>query len=218
MAVTVEQAIEHARDIHPALDPFLAPDPLLLRFLSRYQQRLLAELADLKRDLLKETYELDLAAYDFEFGEQLPEYLLVHGGTVVFTNSRRDPEPFELVPYRERLDAWQYRWGGYLNGEGLLLLLGREADWNEVSRIDVHYFPKGALLALPADAFVLPGMPLDVLAEQAAYFLARRLPKDVDPPVDKAWHKAEALSAEEKYIDQVTGRNRAVFSRTQTVW
>lgn len=206
MSLTVDDVLQHARDAHELLDDRKAPSGPVLRYLTRYQQRLLTEIVQWKRDALVKTFEALLPPSSFfDEGVKVPEYLHVHGGDIVFENEDLEYEELRLVGY-DRRNA-RIRWGAYLQGR-TLKPLGRSSDWSNVARIDLHYFPRGETLEDGTSEFILPGSALNCLGMGAAVFMARRQTGFPGPDLQGL---AAALSdAESGYLDDVTQRRQAV--------
>lgn len=211
--ITAQEAIRAARDEHRTFDDARHTNATLLRFLSRYQQRLLGEIAQLKPDAIAEPYEIDVASYDFELGEGLPAAILIHGGTVHNVNSDIDPETLDIVGYSERL---QRRAGpaAYINGS-TLFLLGRATDWERYTRIDLSYFPGGGTLTALSDTLDLPKQSLDTCAAALAAFMAGRT---TDEKIDVRKYEFAAAAAEKSYVDVMTERNRVIVHYPTTDW
>ena len=215
MSVTVADVIRNARDMAPVFDERWTTNAVLLRGLSRYQQTLLAKIADWKRDALVTTEEIDFPLIEHDEGETIPAHILVHGGSVVFTDTNRDPVDLRLVEYRFRNDRHRFQYAAYIQGTKFYPL-GKAEDWTGVLRVDLDYFPQGTALTALASTFTLPDDPLDVLTAFAANLMASRAEKDA--PIDRQGFTETLVVAESNYLDQVTGRNRAVVSGTQEVW
>lgn len=215
--VTVADVLLHARDLHPAFNRQATGDAPLLRFLTRYQQEMLARIADIKRDAVQKVYEVSIpTAADWEAGESLPDHILIHKGDVVWEDTDLGKEEFEVVAFSQRQEA-NRNWGGWIQ-EGRLRLMHEAADWEGIERIDLFYFPLGEDLTGRTSEFDLPGRPLPLLTAAASYFMALRAPAGAATPIDVGRFGQDKLDAEEKYLDEVTGRRRAVVSRAREVW
>ena len=217
MAVTVADVIQSLRDAHPEFGPDWLPDAVFVRFLSRYQQRLLGKIAPIKPDALVAVQTVTLPLADFAAGAPLEPHLLIHGGTVHFQNANRWPEPLQFVGFDRRLERPFPGYGAYVDG-ATLHLLGTEEDWNEVARIEIRYFPEPAPLAALTDPLTLPKQPLDVCVAACADFAARRAPLSSVSPAERAQFVAEFQEAEERYIDEVTGRRKVTVGQTREDW
>lgn len=216
MSVTVADVLLHVRDAHPAFGKRNTPDGPVLRFLTRYQQEILARLAQIKKNAVQSLFELEIPAEaDFADGDYLPEHILVHGGDVVFTDTARKKEPLDLVSFAQRLE--DRRWGAFIQGRNIKLL-GLFSDWSAVERIDVFYFPYGEDLTGRTSEFDLPGSPLTMLVAAAAHFIGSRPAPEGAPPVDVVELGAEKLKAQEEWFDAVTGRRYATVGTVREVW
>lgn len=230
MRITVADVIRSGRDKHPAFGAKWTPDAALRRFLTEYQQQLLALLADLKGDAVAEVETVALPLEDFSAGADLlfgaapntaevdrPGYLRIHGGDVVFTTNRRR-EPLDLVSFGNRLHSSRYVWPAYLQGF-TLELLGEASDWSSVARIDLHYFPEGRKLLAEGSVFQLPGQPMAALVAGAAAFLSSRAPAELDDvPRNQGRFDATQGAAAQMYLTQASGRGQATVSGVREVW
>lgn len=216
MSITVADVLLHGRDEHPSFDKYWTGDAPVLRHLTRYQQRTLAEISDIKRDAVRSEYEIELPLAWFEEGETIPAHIHVHGGDVIFKDGR-DPEEIEQVGFKQRNERYRFRWGVYIQAT-TLKLLGKASDWNEVRRLILYYFPQGSTLTGTDSVFDLPGQALPTLTAQAARFIAKRLPAERIDAASLQLVLQDADDAHERYLDEVTGRRRAVFSKIVEVW
>lgn len=215
MDVTVADVLLHGRDAHPAFDRRWTPDGPVLRFLSRYQQEMLSRLAQIKRDAMQTAWDIEIPAEDaWEDGEFVPDRILLHGGTVVFTDTSRPAEELDLLEFSQRFE--DRSWGVYFLG-GMLRFSGLHSDWTEVDHVTLYYFPQGDDLTAKTDLFVLPGQSLRLLVPAAAAFLAKRA-VGLGQDVDAAALVAEQRTAEDLWLDEVTNRRRAIVGSTRSVW
>lgn len=208
----VEDVIRAARDRHPAFTIRQTPDSLLYRFIEQLQQRLLAQIADLRRDAIVSLFPIELPIEDFEAGVELPDHILIHGGDVHYPGSRPRRD-LVIVGFHTR-NFYPVQPTAYISGTHLFLL-GDPGAWNEISSIDLKYFPRGGQVTGKATELVLPQDPLEVCAAACVSFMASR---DTTGEVDKADFLAQREIAEARYMDRATGRNRATVSRIQEVW
>lgn len=214
--VTVADVLLHVRDLHPAFARRQVGDGPVLRFLTRYQQERLARLAQVKKDAVQSTFELEVPAEaDFADGDYVPDNHQVHGGDVVFTDTNIPKEPLEIVSFAQRLE--DRRWGAFVHGRSIKLL-GLFSDWAGVDHIDIYYFPVGEDLTGRDSEFDLPGQPLTMLVAATGAFLGSRPVPEGSPPVDVVALLAEKQKAEEEWLDQVTGRRYATVGRIREVW
>lgn len=224
--LTVGDVLLHGRDIHPGFDDQWTGGAPLMRALDRYQRRLVGRLVDWKDDLFKATHTISLPLASFAAGAtDVPDYMALIGGDVVFTSASRRREELIIVPYAKRLVQPIHSWGAYAEKleprdsgtNNVLKLMGEASDWTPVSSVELHYIPEVAELSTASSEFSLPGDALDVLAEQAALFLAKRK-RGTDPTIDLEQFQRDAQIAEDAYIDHVTGRGRASVGVTKEVW
>lgn len=214
--------VNAARDVHPAFDKQSTPDAPALRRVARYQQGILAAIAETKLDRVRVGQEITFPLVSFENGVILNPYIRVHGATVYTTDSPSVAVDVDLVEYPERLDGqiigfrmpdriWP---PGILGGPaayitaGVFKPLGAAADWLSVARVVVDLFPVGPDELKPTDALLLPGQPLRACVADLASFMGVRAGVPVpDPTPDR-----------ESYLDEVTERRRAKVGQIREVW
>lgn len=232
-APTVGRVVTLARNQHPLFRKQATGDPLVWKFLTEYQRELLARIADLQRDAVRELESIDLPLEDHDAGvlflqnelesvdDENPGYILIHGGDVIFSDAQREKEELNLLLFENRFDRDRFHWPAYIQGYRLHLV-GPAVDWSTVIRIDLHYFPAGLTLRGPLQRFELPGHSTSVLAAAAAHYLAVRADAELNPkqgrPVDVDRFESKRVELEEKYLDVVTGRRRARVSTVKEVW
>lgn len=222
MGVLWSAAINAARDFSPAFDRQSTPDIVALRQGARYQQGLLAAIAETKLDRVHVTQTITLPLVSFALGVPLTPYIRVHGATAYTTDSPEVAVNVELVEYPERLDVnvpglrmpdrvWPPTWLGqpsaYITG-GVLKLLGAADDWSTIARIEVDLFPVGPDVVQLADELVLPGQPLRACVADLAAFMGLRAGVAMPDPT----------GARESYLDEVTERRRAKVGQIREVW
>jgi len=214
MALLAADVVNVARDEHPAFDRQSTPDIVALRALARYQQELLGRIYNVKPDAVHVAQEVQLPLEDFAAGIALNDCLQVHGASVYYRSPDYRPEPVMFVDYPHRF----IRPGGpaaYRRADRIFLL-GTPADWQDVARIVIDLFPRGPDTLGPKDELVLPGQALAPCVAALAVVMARRVEPDRRPDLIEL--RDRLSEAEERYLDQVTGRRRAVVSVIQDVW
>lgn len=214
MALLAGDVVNVARDEHPAFDRQSTPDIVALRALARYQQELLGRIYNAKPDALHVAQEVQLPLEDFAAGIALNDCLQVHGASVYYRSRDYRPEPVMFVDYPHRF----IRPGGpaaYRRADRIFLL-GTPADWQDVARVVIDLFPRGPDTLGPKDELVLPGQAMAPCVAALAVAMARRLGPERRP--DLVELRDRLAEAEERYLDQVTGRRRAVVSVIQDVW
>lgn len=210
MQPTARQAIDAARDFHPAFSRDSTPDAVALRRLALYQQELLAQIMETRLSAVHETQEVALPLTDFDAGVILNPYLRVHGGSVAYTDSlTRRPKPLRFVEYPLRLDeiVTDDEPKVYLTA-GRLHLLGTADDWQDIATMTVDLFPRGPDTLALNDRLVLPGSPLRACAADLAAFMAMRADVTVMDP----------MPAKMGYLDEVTERRRAHVGVVTEIW
>lgn len=211
--ITAGEAIKAARDVHTTFDKERHPDPSLLRFLKRYQQRILTAIAALRQDAIVSTDDIDLSTYNFATGHELPAHILVHGADVVYTNTEIDSHPLVRVGFNQRHIRYSAATGYFSRTH--LFLNGRSADWTGIATVTVRYFPEGGDLPALSTELDLPGQALDACAGALAHFMASRVRVD---NLSAPTLLTEAQEAEEKYIDQITARRQIVTHYPHEDW
>jgi len=214
MALLAADVVNVARDEHPAFDRQSTPDIVALRALARYQQELLGRIYNVKPDAVHVAQEVQLPLEDFAAGIALNDCLQVHGASVYYRSPDYRPEPVMFVDYPHRF----IRPGGpaaYRRADRIFLL-GTPADWQDVARIVIDLFPRGPDTLGPKDELVLPGQAMAPCVAALAVAMARRVGPERRP--DLVELRDRLAEAEERYLDQVTGRRRAVVSVIQDVW
>ena len=213
--MTAADVFDAAREYFPAGDPLHTSASILYGWLTRYQRRLLAEIAHWTPGAIATDETIDLATYDFAAGHALPELIRIHGGTVY--DGQGNEQGLEIVDFEMRfLVPVPYRPRAYVRG-GSLHLLGTALDWTDAATVAVHYFPRGSELTPSAPTLVLPGDPAEACALHLAVHMAARI-RQPEGLSDLAYLREESALAEMAYIDDVTGRRRAKVSTTPTIW
>jgi len=201
--VTAQAVIEASRDAHPSYNRVAHPDKILGRYLTRYQQRLLSQIAQLKPDAIVARFEFDVAIHDFEFGEELPAHILIHGGDVTYRTGEQPSTPLTIVGFEQRLGS--YRIPTAYRDRTHIYLSGQASDWTMYDVVSIRYFPQGAEITELTQELDLPGQALDVCAARLAYFMGSKT-KDATPPIDINQLLGEANACESLFIDEITGR------------
>lgn len=222
MAVLWSAAINAARDFSPAFDRQSTPDIVALRQGARYQQGLLAAIAETKLDRVHVVQSIPLPLTRFDQGVELNPYIRVHGATAYTTDAPEIAVDVEIVEYPERLDAsvaglrmpdrlWPPTWLGQPSAyiaAGFFKLLGTATDWISIARIEVDLFPTGPDDVKLTDALVLPGQPLRACVADLAAFMGLRAGVAMPDP----------SGARESYLDEVTERRRVKVGTIREVW
>lgn len=205
--------INQARDADSSFDKQSTPDAVALRFLARYQQGLLAEIARWKRDALHSAQTIALPLADFTAGTALNAHLSVHGVTANYTDADRQSVPVRLVEYPLKLDRYPDDDAptAYIQARSIFLL-GEKGDfsvWDDMVSVTVDLFPQGPDTLALDTALILPGSPQRACVDALAGFMAGRAKVRLgfDPSV-----------THEQYLDEVTERTRAKVTTIREVW
>lgn len=215
MAIRAESIITAARDEHPTFGrrgPNATPDGPALRFLARYQQQLLARIADLKPDAVHTAQKVELPLEDPSAGIALEEHIRVHGAAAHYASCA---DPVRIVEYPLRLERFT-RPAAYVQAGRLYLLGSPDAEWARVREVEIDLFPRGPDELAMDTPLLLPGQPQATCVAAVAAFLSRR--STAEPPPPAAAFAEITRAAEERYLDEVSGRRRAVVSQTREVW
>lgn len=208
------QAIERARDRHPAFDRQRCPDALALRALSDYVATLHGKIIAIDESAIALEQVTPLPLADFAAGIALPAHRYLHD--VSATAADGTPWPVDVIPYATRFDhqrgVGRYAW---VIG-GVLYLRGTADAWAVFTEARVRYVPVPAELTALADALPLPDLALGSCAAHLAYTFACRghmdpaLPEIVLPSfADKA------AQTEADYLADVANRRTATVIRTR---
>lgn len=220
MATTVNQVIESARDLHELFDEDKVPGRLVLRFLQRYAKRLWGRIAQTDPNRFKKCQTFLIADYDFDaepvVGFTLPA-AIYYEGTKATVGGRDIEQPFAIVPPQEKVmpSVWP---SAYIKNGNMLCLIGVERDWGFWTHISVDYVPVPPVLVDGASNFdPLPDDVEDVLIAQAAYFMARRLQKEIGAPslVD---FRNESVEAQETFITTIANQKTGTVQTIRPIW
>lgn len=216
MPITLGDVIRSARDLHPSFKPQQTPDPVLMRWLSDYQEELRGRLLDWNPDAITATETIALPLADFSAGHTLPEYQRIREADIRYgtgASQERMDLPIAGPRFRHELLAPI----AYVEG-GVLYLVGKEKDYNGFDQIRVRYVPAPTDLTDATSAFSLPDRARPVLKAWAAAFMASRGPLAGDAPPDKVELTGKAEKAEETFLTELERRDGPVVSRVRRVW
>jgi hypothetical protein len=213
---TAQSVLEAARDKHSSFDKQRHPDPILLRFLDRYQRQLLAKAIERNGSFAAATVELALpAAADFAGGIRLGfAYHLIHGGEVGFLTGGQ--QEFTLVPYGQRYMAPGL--SGWIHGNRLHLA-GAASDWTGVTGITLSYVPTVSRLSNLRSVLQLPRSSEAAMVEAVSAFMAGRGHNDPQlPPINVAGYVSVAALAEQDFLQEIGNRRRSQLKRIREVF
>jgi hypothetical protein len=221
MPLTVTTVLLAARDAHPTFRPELHPDSLLVRFLDRFQDQVASEIAQTRRTAVARSFMVPIAGHDFEEGDAISAYLpgerppLVIAGAMIrgdVPSSRRQPVPVVEHPgAAERINGLGVLWY-----RDRLRLIGGRFPWGGLESVEIQYFPQPAHITSLSSEIDLPGSPAQVMEAAAADFMGTRSAPDAG--VDKRDLRERLGTAIESYLDEVTGRRRAMADTIREAW
>ena len=138
--LVVGDILNFARDLHPAHDRERTPDRVAIRLLSTIERDLAAEIAQVNPDYLLSTATIAAPIAAGESSAQtIPAFHHIRGGTVTFAADGPVNRGLELITW-ERRYRQPFNFQAYLRG-GSLYFVGEDADWADVSSVDVYYTP-----------------------------------------------------------------------------
>lgn len=193
------KVLNQSRDVDPAFDKQSTPDAVALRFLARYQQHLLSKVAHFKRDAVHTAQTVALPLANFAAGTAISAHLSVHGVSVSFVDTDRDPVPVRLVEYPLKLGHYHHQPTAYIRAR-TLFLLGEAADWTDMKTVTIDLFPAGNDAITMTETLLLPGSAQRACVDAVAGFMAGRA---------KVKLNFNPFDSEESYLDEVTERMRA---------
>lgn len=206
MPFTVGQVFEQARDQAPAFDKLSTPDQPLLRFLARWQRRLVQEVVGLYPAPLLTCYQdYALPFPDFVGGEAVPAAFYVEPGRLLLKGGGEDE--FVLVE-KDALAMPPRAYAGAIVG-GRIYLARHEAWWAPVQEFRLYYVPFPEPLVNEASEFTVPDTAENAVVAGAAWFLATRQPAEVDVADFLATRDAEQAA----WLLQLTSQRRANTGR-----
>ena len=213
MAFTARDAIEVARDQHPAFTEERHPSRLLLRALTSYVRELTSKLIDVAREEITEEEVVQLPLADFEAGYVLPAAMRIHTqGDVVYLNGEKDV--FEVIAWEQRHGS-RPRYAGWVL-EGTLYLADTPAFWSGIDHLVIRYVPEVAAVTSSAATVNLPASAVGTCAAALARFMAGR--SRPDDGVDRAWFLAQAQQAEREFLDQLGKKQGPRWSVVEDVY
>lgn len=220
MATTVNQVIESARDLHELFDEDKVPGKLVMRFLQRYAKRLWGRIVQTDPSRFKRCETFAIEDYDFDadpvVGFTLPAANF-YEGVKVSVEGRDIETPFSIVPPHEKVlpSVWP---SGYIKNGNMLCLIGIERDWGFWTHVSVDYVPiPPALVNGDSNFDPLPDDVEDALVAQAAYFMARRLQKELGAPALTDF-RAEAGEAQETFLTTIANQKTGTVQTIRPVW
>ena len=176
------------------------------------------QITEIKPDAVLATDTIAFPLADHDAGATVTDHVRPIGGRVNFTDTNLESVPIDIVTYYGQDSRHSFRYGVYVDTPNVTLFPnGPAADWSGVATLEFDYQPHTTQLTGKASNFTLPGDPLDCLVAFAAYFMENRLARLEKRKPDPVL-VAEYASAEELYLDQVTGRRKAQVGPGREVW
>ena len=212
MPFTAGEVILAARDLNPAFTPTRHPDPVCLRFLSRYQRTLAARIVAVRPRALTSTITtVTLPLADFAVGVPVPADLLLLDVRARPLNRADDTvrHPVELIPGGQSLAGHTAHPFAWRDGN-TLFLGGRATNWTRWDRLELRTVAMPAALAGVSTTLPWPDDALDVFTAQLAAFLARRHAEGPETTKFNANPlQADAAAAEADFVNRLTTQRRA---------
>jgi hypothetical protein len=227
--MTADEIIEGARSLDPSFTQQRHPRKVAIQHLSRVQRRLVAEWVKLEETAYVEIVTATFPLADFDAGVELLEDEPESGESVA--------EPIAMTAIQRPLDMWirnedkpvdldLIRWGdrnrrvqgraAYIV-ENTLFFTGRAEDWTDVERVELTYTPTPGNITDPAAELILPITAEELLVSSLGAFFARRS-NDKELARPRREYIAEALDAEQLWLDEIRRREGATISRTRAAW
>lgn len=215
--ITLADAIDEARDGHPAFTERNVPSAVVRRRLKRYQRELYAVVVENDPQWTAGVQTITLSSYDFDTGYTPdPAMLKPLGGEVHFETGDRTSR-LKWVPYKNRKRP-TVPWPAYYL-DGVIYLCGIADDWQAVTTVDLHLIEEPTALTQPSDTFDLPEGAVPAIINRAEYEMAKRSPMTAEgqqPNVEAFQRSYER--AEQRFIDELEERDRAEESYVREEW
>lgn len=213
---TPEEAIERARDYHPAFSDRQTPEETALRQVDTYDEELYQKVVERESDTLVSTATVQLPLNDFAAGSSLPDFMEHRGGEVIYDGGDHK-EPLHIVPFRNRHSPGYPHPAYIINGT--LHLVGNENDWLHIDRIEFHYVPVRTELTDLTTQSTLPRAVLPAVQEKLALFMAQRgLDGNGKAPVELNLTREDWLSTERRVLGTIANSRRADAGIVREVW
>lgn len=217
MPLLVSQVLEEARDAHPAFGERWTPDPLVFRFLGRYQRTLVSRVAFLNPDVLQATETVPLPLAAFDDGHPLPAAHYYRRGRAIYAATGLNADPLHLVPWETR--PYNRLFPAASIVAGVLYLIGAAGDWTQFSELEVYYVPIPAVGLTGASVLVLPDSAHPCVVGALTDFLAGRAAAIKDAPkVDVGRYRSDMQMAERELLREIATMRRANENLVEERW
>lgn len=215
MAFTVAAVIEEARDQHAAFDAERTPDAVCIRHVSRYTRELYARVVEKNDQLYVNSFEETLPLADFVNGFALPaDFMKILGGHV--TDVAEYQHVLQFVSHRNRWHPGCHTPVYILNQT--VYFCGYEGDWLKATKAVIHYIPEPTLPTAAADTVPLPDGSSRVVAENLAFFMARRSHAYEGEAVPAALFYQSWRESEKEFLVEIAQHSRQQFNVIREEW
>jgi len=212
MAVTAQEVITAARDLHMAFTEQRNPNRLLLRQLESFKRRLTHDVTNINSSVLAVVEVIDLATFDFAAGYAFPPHVYVLPDGEVEPANELDPgdrSKFWLIGQNVRQFSRPLRSGWFIQNQ--LYLNGSARDWVGMVNVHMHYVPIPTGPTALADTFdPFPDTVRDVLVAHVANVMAKRGHNDQSiPAINTQQFQGDFDSAEARFLAEQGEKKKA---------
>jgi hypothetical protein len=221
MAVTAQEVITSARDLHMAFTEQRNPNALLLRQLAKYKRTLTHDVTNVNSSVLAVEEVVDITTFDFDLGYAFPAHVYVlPDGEVEPANEidTGDRSKFWIIGQNVRRFSRPLRSGWFVQDQ--LFLNGSARDWNGAVNLHIHYvaIPTGPT-ALADDFDPFPDTVLDTLIAFTANVMAKRGHNDQSiPEINTQQFQADFDAAEARFLMEQGEKKKARRIKTIDVF
>lgn len=215
--LTLGEAIDQARDGHPAFHERNIPDSVVRRALARYERELYAEVVQRDSQTVTHSETIDLSTHTVGTGFTPTQALLKpQGGEVHFDGTERTAR-LRWIPSRNRKSPG-VPWPAYYL-EGDIFLVGTDDDWAGVPKVDAWFIPEPTLVSDIADTFTLPEGAVPAIVARAELEMAKRGPVDGQGnQPDVQAHLSLFQAAEQRFLNELSEKDRAEEAQVREEW
>lgn len=216
MPWTPEDAIERARDYHPAFSDRQTPNDVALRKVDSYDEELYQAVVERESDRVVSTEEISLPLSDFAAGYDLPDFMEHRAGEVFYEEGDYS-EPLRIVPHRNRHHPGASHPAYIINGK--LHLVGEKEDWDHLSKIEFYYVPIRTPLASLTTESTLPRVVLPAVEERLALFMAQRGPDGSGKaPVPISLNREDWMRTHRRVLGTIANSRRSDTGYVREAW